>query len=358
MDPRRFLRPDADRLPRYAPVKPLEALAEEIGVPVAELVKLDANENPYGAPPAVRDAVAAADPRLYPDPDQTALRAAIGDWLGVPPARVVAGAGADDLIDIVLRLAMPRAVASATPTFGMYGFLAAVAGARHVEVPRGADHALDLASLRGAVADGAGIVFVASPNNPTGNASMLDEIEALCALEALVVVDEAYAEFAGTSALPLLERHGNLVVLRTFSKWAGLAGLRVGYAVAHAALVERMMAIKQPYNVNVAGDAAARAALAHRDELFASVRAIVAERERMAAEVGALGWLSPHPSDANFTLFDVHGADAAAVAAGLRRRGVLVRHYDRPDLAGKLRISAGRPRDTERLLAALREVAP
>lgn len=357
MDPLRFLRPDADRLPRYAPVKPLEALVEEIGTPVAELVKLDANENPYGAPPFVREAAAAADPRRYPDPDQTALRAAIADYLGVSPAQVVAGAGADDLIDVVLRLAMPRAAASATPTFGMYGFLAALAGARHVEVPRGEGYALDLAGLRGAVADGAGVVFAASPNNPTGNAAGLDEIEALCALDALVVVDEAYAEFAGTSAAPLLDQYANLVILRTFSKWAGLAGLRVGYAVAHAALAERMMAVKQPYNVNVAADAAARAALARRDELFAAVRAIVAERERMTAEAAALGWLSPHPSDANFTLFDVRGGDAAGVADGLRARGVLVRRYDRPDLAGKLRISAGRPRDTDRLLAALREVA-
>ena len=119
-----------------------------------------------------------------------------------------------------------------------------------------------------------------------------------------------------------------------------------------------MMAVKQPYNVNVAADAAARAALARHDELFAAVRAIVAERERMTAEAAALGWLTPHPSDANFTLFDVHGGDAAGVADGLRVRGVLVRRYDRPDLAGKLRISAGRPRDTDRLLAALREVAP
>ena len=146
--------------------------------------------------------------------------------------------------------------------------------------------------------------------------------------------------------------------MRTFSKWAGLAGLRVGYAVAHADLVEPMLAIKQPYNVNAAGDAAARAALAHRDELFVNVRAIVAERERLAEEVGALGWLDPHPSDANFVLFDVKAGDSGQIAAALRERGVLVRRYDRPDLANKLRISAGRPQDTDRLLEALKEVAP
>ena len=358
MDLRRYLRDDIDDLAHYAPVQPLDVLADEIGVPVDQLVKLDANENLYGAPEAVREAAAAAPLHIYPDPDQTGLRSDIAGYLGVRPENVVAGSGSDDLLDVVLRLTLPDATATATPTFGMYSFLSGVAGIRHIEVPRTAGYALDLPGLRAAVEDGAGVVFVASPNNPTGNAAGLEEIEALCALDTLVVVDEAYAEFAGTSAVPLLDAHPNLVVMRTFSKWAGLAGLRVGYAVAHADLVEPMLAIKQPYNVNAAGDAAARAALAHRDELLATVRAIVAERDRLSREVGALDWLAPHPSDANFVLFDVKAGDSGEVAAALRRRGVLVRRYDRPDLANKLRISAGRPRDTDRLLEALKEVAP
>ncbi len=358
MDARRYLRDDIDRLARYAPVQPIEALAAEIGAPVDEIVKLDANENLYGAPAAVREAAAAAPLHIYPDPDQTALRGRIAEYAGVRPEQVVAGAGSDDLLDVLLRLTLPSATATATPTFGMYSFLSGIAGVRHIEAPRTADYALDLQGLRDAVDAGAGVVFVASPNNPTGNASGLAEIEALCALDALIVVDEAYAEFAGTSAIPLLGAHANLVVMRTFSKWAGLAGLRVGYALAHADLVEPMLAIKQPYNVSAAAAAAACAALDHRDELFATVRAIVAERDRLAGEAGALGWLAPHPSDANFVLFDVKRGDAAAIAAALRQRGVLVRRYDRPDLANKLRISVGRPQDTARLLDALREVAP
>ncbi len=358
MNPRRYLRDDLDDLAHYAPVQPLEVLAEEIGVPVDQLVKLDANENLYGAPEAVRAAAAAAPLHIYPDPDQTALRADIAAYLDVRPEQVVAGTGSDDLLDVVLRLTLPAATATATPTFGMYSFLSGIGGMRHIEVPRTTGYGLDLPGLRAAVDEGAGVVFVASPNNPTGNAAGLEEVEALCALDALVVVDEAYAEFAGASAIPLLDAHPNLVVMRTFSKWAGLAGLRVGYAVAHADLVEPMLAIKQPYNVNAAGDAAARAALAHRDELLVNVRAIVAERDRLTHEVGALGWLDPHPSDANFVLFDVTAGESGQIAAALRERGVLVRRYDRPDLANKLRISAGRPQDTDRLLDALKEVAP
>ena len=166
MDPRRFLRDDIDDLAHYAPVQPLEVLAEKIGVPVDQLVKLDANENLYGAPAAVREAAAAAPLHIYPDPDQTALRADIAAYLDVRPEHVVAGAGSDDLLDVVLRLTLPPATATATPSFGMYSFLSGIAGMRHIEVPRRAGFMLDLAGLRAAVADGAGVVFIASPTTP------------------------------------------------------------------------------------------------------------------------------------------------------------------------------------------------
>lgn len=163
-------------------------------------------------------------------------------------------------------------------------------------------------------------------------------------------------EFGGTSSVALLDRHPNLVILRTFSKWAALAGLRVGYAVCHPDFATALMAIKQPYNVNVAADVAARAALEHRAEIFEQVRCIVAERNRMAGLASKLGWLEPLPSQANFVLFRVSGRDAGEVAAALRQRGILVRYYDRPELRGYIRISAGRPEDTDRLIAALNDL--
>jgi histidinol-phosphate aminotransferase len=182
------------------------------------------------------------------------------------------------------------------------------------------------------------------------------ELEAICALETLVVVDEAYIEFGGQSVVPLIATHPNLIVLRTFSKWAGLAGLRVGYSISHPEIAGHLMALKQPYNVNVAADAGARAAIAHFGEIRETIACIVAERDRMARLCAELGWLSPLPSQANFVLFKVEGRDAAEVVGGLRQRGVLVRHYNRPDLANYIRISAGRPEDTDRLLVALREL--
>lgn len=357
MDLRQLIRPDFQDLEAYVPVKPLDVLAREIGVPVERLVKLDANENLYGPIQEIRDAVANADLHIYPDPGQHELRVAIADYLNVDPGQVVAGAGSDDLIDIVIRLVEPVAVVTAPPTFGMYGYLGRINHAQIIEVPRDETFGVDLEGITRAVGAGRSVVFLPSPNNPTGNQLPNSDVEALCALSALIVIDEAYAEFSGQSALSLLPAYPNLVILRTFSKWAGLAGLRVGYSVSHPELAAKLTAIKQPYNVNVAAEAAALSALEHRGVIFETVRALVAERDRMVGRIRAeVPWLQPLPSDANFVLFAVVGREAAEVTASLRRHGVLVRHYHRPDLANFIRISAGRPEDTDRLLEALRSL--
>ncbi|MEO8540284.1 MAG: histidinol-phosphate transaminase [bacterium] len=356
MDIRPLLRPDLEELEEYVPVKPLDVLAAEIGLPIERLVKLDANENLYGPHPDVLDAIREATFHIYPDPGQEALRAAIGEFVGVEADQVVAGTGADDLIDILIRLVMPSAVVIPTPAFGMYRFLAKISRAKPVEVPRRPNFDLDVVGIRHAVHAGAGIVFLTSPNNPTGNSVNRAELEAICELEALIVVDEAYVEFGGQSVVPLIATYPNLVVLRTFSKWAGLAGLRVGYSVSHPELAARMMSLKQPYNVNVAADAGARAAIAHYAEIRETIASIVAERERMIGLAEGLGWLKACPSQANFVLFHVEGRSAKDVAAGLRRRGVLVRYYDREDLQNYVRISAGRPEDTDALMSALSEL--
>jgi histidinol-phosphate aminotransferase len=155
----------------------------------------------------------------------------------------------------------------------------------------------------------------------------------------------------------LVPRFENLIVLRTFSKWAGLAGLRVGYSISCPEIAAALMAIKQPYNVNVAADVAARAAIEHRATIFETVQCIIAERGRLMAGLRNTGWLEPLPSEANFILSRVTGSRSAReVVARLRSQGILVRYYDRPDLANYIRVSVGRPQDTDRLLAALGEL--
>jgi histidinol-phosphate aminotransferase len=354
VDPLTFVRPDWDQLEPYHPVKPLDVLAAEIGVPVQRLVKLDANENLYGPLPEVREAIANADHHIYPDPGQTCLREAIAEFTGVAPEQIVAGQGADDLIDLVFRLVRPEAVVDNVPTFGMYRFLAKINGSRIVDVPRLDGFVADVeGNVRAVHEESARVIFLTSPNNPTGNLVPEADLRRLLGLETLVVVDEAYVEFSGGSFTPLLAEYPNLVLLRTFSKWAALAGARVGYALCHPDIAARIMAIKQPYNVSVAAEAGALAALLHRGRIFETVKCLVAERERMSSLAASLGWLRPFPSRANFVLFEVHGRDAKDVALALRARGVLVRHYDTPLLRNCIRISAGRPEDTSRLMEAL-----
>jgi histidinol-phosphate aminotransferase len=289
--------------------------------------------------------------------------------------RVVCGCGSDELLDVLLRVCDPSAVVNCVPTFGMYRFLGKICKARVIETKRTVfpEFAVDVDAIEEAVTrEGASIVFIASPNNPTGGLLSPESFARLAALPCILVVDEAYAEFAGFgdgggdapgsfASLAGTADFPNVVVLRTFSKWAALAGLRVGYSVAHPTLTNAMAAIKQPYNVNVVADLAARSAIAH----YSSVRdrqlvPLLRERDAMVASLAErFPWLTAVPSRANFVLFRL--SEAAPEPAGdlvkqLRRRGVLVRYYPEGILSGFIRISAGRPRDTQRLLDALADI--
>ncbi len=356
------IRRDVAALPAYEPVEPPEIWAARLGLAPGQLVKLDANENPYGPAPRARRALAGLENgHIYPDPTQRALRAALAGWLGVDAERLLVGHGSDELIDLLLRLVLEPgdAIVDCPPTFGMYRFSAAVSGGGVRRAPRRPDFSLDLEAVAAAAHDGrAKAVFVTSPNNPDGSPASPEAIEQLLRLPLLVVVDEAYVEF---SELPSLmaqaAAHENLVVLRTFSKWAALAGLRVGYGLFPAALIAHLWKIKPPYNVNVAGAAAALASLEDMDYLQANVARLVAARERLQTELARFPFLHPYPSRANFVLCRVSRLSARQVWEALRRRGVLVRYFDQPGLTDCIRISSGTPEQVDALLAALRLIA-
>lgn len=359
-DLQKIIRPDLLGLPGYAPIEPTDVLAERLGIAPGDVIKLDGNENPYGPSPRALAAIAAeAAYHIYPDPDQRKVRDALGAHLGVSPERIVCGLGSDDLIDLILRavIAPGDAVIDCPPTFGMYPFSAAVAGARVLQGQRLADFSLDLAAIEAHASD-AKVIFLASPNNPTGNRTPIGEIQRLLATGLLVVVDEAYIEFAGTthSAVPLVERHENLVVLRTFSKWAGLAGLRAGYGVMAPALASVLMTIKQPYNLNVAAGIAMLASLDDKALLLERCCKLAGTREQMAAMLAEIDWLTVYPSEANFVLCRLDAIDAREVRDRLASRGIFVRYFDTPLLRNHLRISAGLPEHCEPVARALREI--
>jgi histidinol-phosphate aminotransferase len=344
--------------PPYAAVTPPEVLAERLGVPVETIVKLDANENPYGPSPRALDAIAGARTyHIYPDPEQLAVRRALAGYIGYGPEWIVAGAGSDELVDLCVRLFVPpgESIVNFPPTFGMYPFLADIQGAQVINVVRSPDYSLDLGAAVAAAAK-ARLVFAVSPNNPTGTLIDPRELEALLETGRPVVVDEAYAEFSGQSCVDLVRERPNLIVLRTLSKWAGLAGLRVGYLVAAPELIEVILRVKQPYNVNAAAEVATLASLRDITFLRGRIDAIVSERERLQSMLGALPGVQVTPSSSNFVLCRLDGVEAREVHASLRERGIMVRYFDNALLRNHLRISAGRPEQTDIVVSAMREV--
>ncbi len=378
-----FVRPDVAAMEAYTPIVPFEVLSRRLGRAPEEITKLDANENPYGPSPKALAALAAGKYyHIYPDPEALELREALGEYTAVSPAHLMAGMGADELIDLVLRVVLSPGdvVVDCPPSFGMYPFSTAVNSGQYVPVRRGADFSLDVAGIETAVrAHKAKILILCSPNNPDGSTIDDDTLRRLLKLPVLVLLDEAYVDFVGEvnrqerkereegkeknfapfavqSRLSWVTAYENLAVLRTFSKLAGLAGLRVGYGAFPAWLLPHMWKIKQPYNVNVAASLAALASLEDREWLREKVGLIVQERERMVAELARFAWLRPFPSQSNFVLFRVLSRDARQLKLALEQQGVLVRYFNKPGLDNCIRISAGRPSDTDRLVAALAEI--
>jgi histidinol-phosphate aminotransferase len=352
-----FVRPDILDMEEYEPVTPLEVLSVQLGIPIDRLIKLDGNENPYGPAPSVIAALAGCDVlHIYPDPMQNQMRDALASYTGMPRDMILGGAGSDELIDLVMRLVLRPgdAIINCPPTFGMYSFDAALHGADCLTVRRDDQFRLDLEGIEEAAAGGrARLLFITSPNNPDGSLVTEGELERLLRLPLLLVLDEAYAEFAGSSFMPWVERYPNLIVLRTFSKWAGLAGLRVGYGIFPLDLITQLWKIKQPYNVSVAGQVAAVASVEASATLMDRVNALVEERGRLRAGLDQIAWLAPYPSHANFILCRVVGRPAVDVKLALRRQGILIRHFNKPGVSDCVRFSVGRPDQTDALLAAL-----
>lgn len=353
------IRRDIASMSAYTPTTSLDVFAQRLGIAPENLIKLDANENPFGPSPKVVEALAALpNMHVYPDPESGRLRELLADYTGVPAQQILCGAGADELIELILQLFIEPgdAIINTPPTFAMYSFNAPLYHARSVDVYRRADFSLDIDAIQDAVArHDAKLVFLCSPNNPSGDLIALEDIKALLELPAVIVVDEAYIEFAESESLaPWVADCPNLIVLRTMSKWAGLAGLRIGYGLFPRALMPQLWKIKQPYNVNVAADLAARVSLQDIDFLLERVEELIAQRKRMEVAFAELPCLSPYPSQANFVLNRVSGMSAEDFRDRLARAGIIVRYYQKPRLFDCIRISAGTPAQIDRLLDVLR----
>ena len=350
-------------LKEYAP-EPMEQLAERLGLPMGQLIKLDANENPYGSTRAALDALTAFhDYHRYPDPISRTLRRAISEYIQVAPEHILVGNGSDELIDLILRLFRPGPegggvgeVIDCPPTFGMYSFYGTTNDMRVRQVPRGKDFCVDLAAIEGLCASDPQprVLFLASPNNPDGQVLSDEALDRLLQLPLVVVLDEAYVEFSGGSRVGWVPERTNLIVLRTFSKWAGLAGLRVGYGVFPEPLMQGLWRLKSPYNANIAAQVAAEATLECIDEAQERIDRIVAERERLIPRLREIPYLDVYASQANYVLCRLSGVTVNAVREAMEARGLILRYFQTPGLEDCIRITVGTPMQDESLLIVLR----
>ena len=357
-DFKRLIRPHLLQLEHFSPADPPEEQARRAGIPEEEIIRLNANENPYGPSPKVSDAVAQVDYSIYPDPEQRRVREAISDFTSIPIERLIVGAGSDEIIDLVFRLVMELGdqIVDSDPTFGMYRFDAAVNGVETVLVQRDDAFELDVKAITSAIDKRTKVIFICSPNNPTGNVASHEQIKALLDTGLLVVVDEAYWEFSQQTVAPMVYDHDNLIVLRTLSKWGGIAGLRAGFGIMNPELINRLFGMKQPYNITTATEAAVIASFEDADYLNCNARKIVSERERMIALLSDIEGLEPLPSGGNYVLCKLATGRAKPVFHDLATRGIFLRNFSSPRLKECFRISVGRPNETDIVITALKEL--
>ena len=350
-------------LPPYAALEDVGFLAAELGISHDSVIKVDGNENPYGPTNETVRAIQSLreiNIHRYGDADQRRLRSAIAGHLSVEFDSIICGNGSDELIDLMFRLFINPGdnIVISSPTFGMYSFDASLHGAKVVDVPLLDDWQFDEEGLTKAAHD-AKLVFIPSPNNPTGNTIPVHLVRKLLETGAVIVIDEAYIEFSKESSLAAeVKNIPNLVVLRTFSKWGGLAGLRIGYGIMHPELASICLQAKQPYNISVVAEAAALAALSDSATLDSQAEIISTERDRMSVEIAKTEWMSPWPSDASFILFHLDGISGLGLRDRLRLQGIFTRYIAHPRLENHLRISVATPEENDRIIGAIREIEP
>lgn len=342
-----YMKPNIEAMDAYVPGEQM---------PGREVVKLNTNENPYPPTSAVIDAMRhelLGQLRVYPDPRAGRFCEAVGNLLGFEPDWVLAANGSDNLIVMIARAALGpgRRMAQPVPTFPYYDTQAQVEDAELINVPCDPEtFALDIDALQAADAD---VTFVANPNSPTGITASNDDLRRLAAgLRGLLVIDEAYVDFAKDTAVSLTREFDNVIVLRTLSKGYSLAGLRLGYAVAQPAILRQLWKTKEIYNVTTLSQEIGLAAIRDQDHKNANAEKIKADRAKLAEALTQRGcrvW----PSQTNFLMVAVPGGKAEPVGEALKARDVLVRYFKQPAVMNdKLRITVGSPEQNEKLLKA------
>lgn len=347
-----------EQLEDFAAPPPAPLLAARYGFEHEQVVRLDANENPYGCSLRVPEALAAFDAyNRRPDPLQRELRTLLERYSGYSRERILVGSG-DELLDLLIRAvcAPGDELINCPPSLELRPDLLALAGVNVVAVPRRARFAVNPAAVREAITPRTRLIFLASPNDPCGVALDPAAVASLLQTGVLLVIDETWYEFAGQTLAPLTAEFDNLVILRSFGAWAGLSGLAVSYGIFPRLLVRQLLKLRPGHNLSVAATIAVAATLDGLDEVMYRVKWLRLERARLYRRLRKLNFLQPYPSQGAFMLCKVTRGDAWQLKLGLEQRGVFVRYL--PSLPQHLCISVGKPEDTDALLKALLALMP
>ena len=357
------VRPELDRMASYIPGESLETFSTRTGIPIQDLIKLNSNESPYGPPPQVLKALSNHENyNNYPDADSTLLKHALAEYTGVAEQHIVVSHGSNELINLLwhIFLSVGDNILCCPPTFSLYTFITTFCGAYVLEVPRTLDYEVDVPAVLSALTTETKMIVLCSPNNPTGNPICEEDVLTLLETGRIVVVDEAYVEFSNNrrGLAHLVPLYPNLIVMRTFSKWAGLAGLRIGYGIFPEWIVTYMRRAQCPFEVNVAGHIAAIETLKYLDYTLANVQRIVQERERLYELLLRQPFLEPIPSQGNFILSRIRDEEVKMerIREVVESYGLLLRYFNHPYLQNFLRITVGLPEHTDKLELALSQV--
>ena len=347
-----FVNDHIEKLKNYEPVESDDTLRSKYSLGDKEIIRLNANENPYGSIKEINDKLSNFSFHNYPDSNQAKLRTFLSKYTGLPSENIVAGSGADEMIELIFKIYGKKedVLIDAQPTFGMYSFLATSMGMKVINSPRKEDWSIDLLKTVDLINEHKSkLLFIASPNNPTGNIANENEIINLLETGTIVIVDETYYEFCSKSCSNLLNSFENLIILRSFSKWAGIAGLRIGYMMASKNVISNIFKIKQPYNVNLAAEVAAITTLENSDKLIENIQIINNEKEDFFSFLSEYTNITPFLSEANFILCKFKNNDSEIVFNKLAKEGIFVRKFSDDNLKNYLRISIGKPEQMKKI---------
>lgn len=324
--------------------------------------KMDANESPFNIKPEIMQSIVSkllsTDINRYPDTNSVELRKSISEFIKVDYKNIVVGNGSDEMIHVLLNTFVDKdeVVISHEPTFSMYGINTKVLGGRYIELPTDEEFNLDIDKLISVSNDfGSKIIILCNPNNPTGNLiDKSDIVKVLDRTDSIVVVDEAYIEFGGESMVDKLSDYDRLIVLRTFSKAFGAAGIRTGYLLSSDQIVEKISAVKPPYNLNVVSQLIAAELMKNSDSVMGNIEVIKAERDRLNGEMQKIQNIKLYKTGANFIMFKVE--DAKSVFDKLIQNGIMIRYFSGGVLENHLRVSVGTREENDAFLKVLKEV--